>query len=290
MENWDDYRLILALHRGRTLRNAAQQLSLNHSTVSRRLAILNQKYGTDVFDLGPKGYAPTQLGDTLLQSARQIEQCVNNDHRLKRRHQNDLTGQINLSIPTAIGQYLLLDELQSFQQQYPEIKLNIHTSYQIVNLDKCEADVAIRVHNQPSEHLVGHRLFPIMLSYYASKKYLVNHCVDDYQWITNTTNNVIPSWIEKSPYPNAGISMRIEDLVLRHYAAKHGHGMTLGACYIADSIKELQRIEANNLVPNQNIWVLTHPDLKQVPRIKLLMAFLTKALRAKEKLISGTSI
>jgi hypothetical protein len=84
--------------------------------------------------------------------------------------------------------------------------------------------------------------------------------------------------------------MRIEDLVLRHIAAAQGHGMILGACYIADSINELQRFKENNLIPHLNIWVLTHPDLKQVPRIKLLMSFLTKALRAKEALISGTSI
>ena len=287
MENWDDYRLILALHRGKTLRNAAQQLTLNHSTVSRRLASLNQKYGSDIFDLSPKGYVLTALGQSLLLSAEKIEQFVFDDNRLKRVHQPDLTGEINLSIPPAIGQYLLLDELHSFQQQYPQITLNVQTSYQIVNLDRCEADVVIRVSNQPSEHLVGHRLFPIMLSYYASKQYLMDNSVGDYQWITSTAN-LTPSWIEQSPYPTANIAIRIEDLVLRHHAAAQGQGMILGACYIADSMVNLQRIDNKKTFPHQDIWVLTHPDLKQVPRIKLLMTFLTKALRAKEKLINGT--
>jgi DNA-binding transcriptional LysR family regulator len=290
MENWDDYRLVLALYRGKTLRNAAQQLKLNHSTVSRRLATLNQKYGTDIFDLTPKGHELTPLGLNLLQSAEKIEQLTSNDKRLKRAHSADLTGEINLSIPPAILQYILLDELHSFQRQYPQITINIQTSYQIVNLDSCEADIAIRVSDKPSEHLVGHSLFPIALNYYASKEYLANNTVDNYQWITNTINNLGFNWIEQSPYPNASIAMRIEDLVLRHIAAAHGHGMILGACYIADSIKELQRLEDNTLIPHLNVWVLTHPDLKQVPRIKLLMAFLTKALRDKEMLINGSSI
>jgi DNA-binding transcriptional LysR family regulator len=287
MENWDDYRLILALHRGKTLRNAAQQLALNHSTVSRRLASLNQKYGADVFDLTPKGYVIATLGEGLLHSAEQIELLSINDNRLKRAQQLDYAGQINVSIPPAIGQFLLLKELHDFQKQYPKISLNIQTSYQIADLDKCEADVAIRVSDQPSEHLVGHRLFPIALSYYASKQYLLNTDVDEYQWITNIYNHNKPNWIEHSPFPNASISMRIEDLVLRHYAAAQGFGMTMGACYIADSVSELQRIDENIVFPHQDIWILTHPDLRDVPRVKLLMAFLSNTLRSKQKLITG---
>ena len=289
MDNWDDYRLILALHRGKTLRNAAQKLQMNHSTVSRRLASLNKKYGSDIFDLSPKGYRLTSLGEPLLNSAEEIEQCIIRDNRHKRAHQLDLTGEINISIPPAIGQFLLLQELQEFQQKYPQISLNIKTSYQLANLDECEADIVIRVSDQPSDHLVGHRIFPIALSYYASKRYLVKTKVEDYQWITNVGGNVKPIWIENSPYPDAEVSMRIEDLVLRHYAAAQGYGITLGACYIADSIKELHRIDKTQVIPHQDIWVLTHPDLKQIPRIKLLMTFLTATLRAKKALITGTT-
>lgn len=288
MENWDDYRLILAVYRGKTLRNAAQQLALNHSTVSRRLANLNQKYGADIFDLTPKGYALTASGKTLLTSAEKIEQLTLSDNRLKKTHQLELAGEINLSIPPAIGQYLLLEELHNFQQQHPEIILNMQTSYQLANLDKSEADVVIRVSNQPSEHLVGHRLFPIALSYYASAQYLSTRHETEYQWLTNI--GARPAWIENSPYPNASIAMRIEDLVLRHYAAAQGQGMTMGACYIADSIKGLRRIDKNMVFPHQDIWVLTHPDLRNVPRIKLLMTFLTNSLRMKEKLISGKAV
>lgn len=287
MDNWDDYRLILALHRGKTLRNAAQQLELNHSTVSRRLASLNQKFGSDVFDFTQKGYVITSSGKTLLASAEKIEQLTINDNRLKKVHQTDLSGDINLSIPPAIGQFLLLEELYQFQKQYPQINLNMQTSYQLANLDKSEADIVIRVSNQPSEHLVGHRLFPIALSYYASQQYLINKKEKSFQWITNIPSAGKPTWIDNSPYPNAKIVMRIEDLVLRHYAAAQGQGMIMGACYIAESIDGLQRIEPNRVFPHQDIWVLTHPDLRNVPRIKRLMEFLTQALRAKEKLITG---
>ena len=290
MENWDDYRLILALYRGQTLRNAAKQLALNHSTVSRRLDNLKLKYGADVFEAMPSGYKLTNLGQSLLRTALKIESFTLDDKRLKRAQDVDLTGNINLSIPPVIGQFLLLDNLHKFQQLYPQISLNIQTSYQLTDIDKCESDIVIRISNQPSEHLVGHRLFPIMLSYYASRQYLQDHAIDNYQWITSITDNTKANWISDSPFPNAKVSLKVEDLVLRHYAAAQNYGMIMGACYIADSMSELVRIDQDNIFPYQDIWVLTHPDLKKVPRIKTLMVYLVQALREKRQLICGETI
>lgn len=287
MENWDDYRLILSLHRGKTLRNAAQFLALNHSTVSRRLATLNHKYGTQVFESTAKGYDLTPLGSKLLSTALKIESFAIEGKRLEHAQSIDVSGRINLSIPPAIGQYLLLDELSEFQKQYPQVSLNIQTSYLLADLDNCESDVVVRVSNKPSEHLVGHRLFPIALSYYASKSYLKNNQVSDYKWITNTTDESRASWIAQSPFPLADISLKVEDLVLRHYAAAQGHGMIMGACYIADNMNELTRINQDYTFPHQDIWVLTHPDLRHVPRIKALVAYLVKVLRDKHTLIRG---
>ncbi len=73
MNNWDDYRLILALRRAKTIRGAAKALGVNHSTVSRRLAALNQQNGSPVFEQVAGGYHPTRAGEALVSAAAQIE-------------------------------------------------------------------------------------------------------------------------------------------------------------------------------------------------------------------------
>ena len=45
MSDWDDYRLILALARTGTLRAAAGDLGMTHTTVSRRLAMIEDARG-----------------------------------------------------------------------------------------------------------------------------------------------------------------------------------------------------------------------------------------------------
>mgnify|MGYP000636861606 CR=1 FL=1 len=74
-----------------------------------------------------------------------------------------------------------------------------------------------------------------------------------------------------------------------HYqAAVEGWGMIRNACYICDSDSRLMRLPgAPPPVPIPDFWVLTHPDLKNTPRIQLLMRFLVAALKAKRDLIEG---
>ncbi|MBT1062463.1 LysR family transcriptional regulator [Bowmanella sp. Y26] len=284
MENWDDYRVILALQRGKTLRNAAKTLGMNHSTVARRLAILNQRHGIRVFDATPQGYVLTSFGQSLYESARTIEACTLAD---KRSHLAcDLSGSLTLSLPPAIAQFLLLDELHGFQQRHPHIQFNIRTSYSLADLQRCEADVVLRVANAPNEHLVGHRLFPVYISYYASQDYLNSKADSDYQWITDVGDER-PPWLASSPYPDASIAMKLDDLLLRHYAGMHGQGLIRGACYIADQLPGLRRIQGASPKPFQDLWILTHPDLRDVPRVKVLMRFLMDALKSKQALITG---
>ncbi|MGI2259343.1 LysR family transcriptional regulator [Shewanella sp. GXUN23E] len=287
MENWDDYRVILALYRGKSLRQAALTLNMNHSTVCRRVAQLNRKYAAPVFDCSPKGYLLTAFGESLLASAQQIEAFALRDLRATRSAHIALSGSITLSVPPAIAQFLLLGHLLAFQQRYPQISLNVHTSYQLVDLDSSEADIVVRASNTPPEHLVGRRLFAIAVAYYASRDYLSRTTSQDYRWITACSQNQRPEWLADTPWPDAAIALKIDDLVLRHQAAAAGKGLIRGACYIANAFPELIRIDNHPPEPFQDLWVLTHPDLRQIARIKLLMDFLTEKLSANESLITG---
>jgi len=60
--NWDDLRIVKAIGESGSLVAAATTLALNHSTVSRRLALIEQTLGTVLFDRRRTGYAPTPPG------------------------------------------------------------------------------------------------------------------------------------------------------------------------------------------------------------------------------------
>ncbi len=78
--SWDDYRLILALHRTGTLRGAAKNLGVNHSTVSRRLACLDPK----LFDRVSGRYRTTPYGAAIVDAAEAMEAASLKAERLAR--------------------------------------------------------------------------------------------------------------------------------------------------------------------------------------------------------------
>lgn len=288
MKDWDNYRIILALKRAGTLRGAAEQLGVNHATISRRLALINKVYGSPIFERIAGGYRATPLGQELLGSASQIEQITFSADRLHRTKEIGLSGPITLSLPPTIAQYLLLNELDEFTKLYPDIELSLHTSNRRVDLDRSEADVVIRGDNQPPEHLVGRPLFDYYLSYYANRHYLEHTPRAELRWIAKLNDTVQDQWIKNSPFPEVEIGIRIDDIIMRHQSAVAGFGLTRGACYMAEQEPELVRLPGAKPEPAQQLWVLTHPDLRNTPRIKVLMQFLCDAISAKRPLITGS--
>lgn len=290
MKEWDNYRIVLALHRAGTLRGAADLLGVNHATISRRLTQINTFYSDPLFERIAGGYRETVLGKELIASALKIEEITFATERHRRARELKLSGPINLSIPPTIGQYLIFKELLDFSRLHPKIELTIQVTNRQVNLDRSEADVVIRGCEYPPEHLVGRQLFSYALCYYGSQEYLQNTAEENYQWIGKEGDSDNPDWIKNSPFPNAPIGIRIDDIIIRHNAATAGLGLTRGACYMADQEPNLIRLQNAQPLPAQMLWLLTHPDLRDTPRIKVLMQYLTSALMAKKDLVEGNGV
>ncbi|MCK0129254.1 LysR family transcriptional regulator [Erythrobacter sp. F6033] len=287
MMNWDDYRLVLAMARAGSIRGAASLLSVNHATVSRRLAQLGDAIGDPVFERVAGGYRPTLLGNELVAAAEKMELVSTEAERRSRALSSDLRGPVKLSIPEVIGRHLLLDDLNELVAEYPDIELTIDVSYDFADLNRSQADIVVRNTPSPPDHFVGRRLFPLALCHYCKRGYLEAVPENDRVWLTRSRDTAHLEWIARSPFPDAGLGPVIEDIGLRHEAAARGQGMIFGACYIADSDPRMMRIAGSTPEPLADLWVLTHPDLKKVPRISQTMSFLYERLSRHRDLIEG---
>ncbi|NNC53359.1 MAG: LysR family transcriptional regulator [Erythrobacter sp.] len=286
MEAWDDYRIILALARDGTLRSAASSLGLTHTTVARRLAAMQDRRGV-LFDRTPTGYVPTELGLTLVEVAGRMEALAHTGARHSKAAGEDVSGPITLSLPEPIAQYLLLDDLFAFTERYPGIELTVETGFAFADLDRSEADVVVRGTDTPPDHLVGRRLFPNRVTFYANREYLERTPREELRWIAPKVGGLWPDWLETSPYPEVPVGLRIDDITARHRAMIAGLGLGRGACFMADTDPRVVRLTDAAPVAQQDLWVLTHPDLRDTPRIRALMSFLIASLEAKRDLVSG---
>ena len=288
--NWDDYRLILALVREKTVRGAARSLGVSHATVSRRLAYLNTRPGGPFLQKSSSGLWASKAGQALVDAAEKMEAVANEAARRQRAADTELTGPLCLSVPNPILQYLLLDAVTQFSERFPAVDLTIDASDQLVDLDRAEADIVVRSSDTPPEHWVGRRLFPYMLSFYAHRDYLAKTADADYRWIAPPEGTSRwPDWLAESPYPNAPIALRIGGVAGRFAALRSGIGLGRAACFMAESEPGLVRLPDAPLVAAETFWVLSHPDLAKTERARVAMRFFADALKAKRGLVQGTA-
>ena len=74
--DWDEFRLIKAIADARSLVGAAEALNLNHSTVFRRLAAIENDIGARLFERSRAGYQPTEAGEEMIALAGSMAESI----------------------------------------------------------------------------------------------------------------------------------------------------------------------------------------------------------------------
>jgi molybdate transport repressor ModE-like protein len=202
---WSDLKVFLAMTDFGSVRNAAKKLGVSYSTVSRHIANLERDLGVRLFDRLPGGYSLTADGADILQEARQIKEQF---HAVERRilgQDRKLSGTLKVTLPEILSSSFLMEEIVAFIKQYPDIELDVITSYETLSLNNREADVAIRVTNQPPQDLVGRKLSAYAKANYASRDYLdrvgVENLAENGFWLGWDNDETYPEWVTSSAFP-----------------------------------------------------------------------------------------
>lgn len=291
MNDWDDLRFFLAVARKGSIRGAAALLDVNHSTVSRRIDAFEKKIGTRLFERLPAGYFITQAGEEMSHSAAKIEAEVDTIGRQVTGRDARLDGVLRVTLHDSLAQKLLMPIFVEFGRSYPEIELDLAITHSMADLSKREADVAIRISNDPPDSLVGRRLVRYATSTYSSLDYLARHGDlkdrNNLTWIGWGDQIPDPQWIRDSHYPNVPARNCICHPLAQLEAAKAGMGLAMLPCFMADTEPTLRRVPPATANPSRDIWILTHEDLRHTARIRRFTDFVAKGILAQKDLLEG---
>jgi len=295
MDNWDDLRFVLAVARDGGLSGAARALNVNHSTVSRRLAALEDRVGTRLFERLPKGLTPTEAGADAIRSAEKIEaELFALDTRIAGQDA-DLEGPLRVTAAQLIFQVQLADIVARFAEIHPKIDVTMIAANEVLSLQRREADVAVRVSDAPDETLFGRLATGQRRGLYASRDYVKSH-----QALFAEPKSVAPVkyiafkwWGAEVPkdiaerFPNAEVSVVSDDMIALQAATRAGMGLARLPCFLGDPDPDLVRVPGFELQRYLDIWILTHPDLKRVERIRRFMTFASESFKARSDFYLG---
>lgn len=288
--NWDDIKLFLALMRTGSVREAAARLGVSHSTVARRIDAMEKKLAVRLFDRLPTGYVLTEVGEDMLRVAEQVETELEGLERRILGHDHKLAGRIRVTMIDAFATNLLMPHLAEFTRKYTEIDLEVEVTYEEANLDRREADIALRFASNPPEHLIGRRLLTCATAAYASQDYLARHSLKDPEtdrWIGFGGQESFPRWVKESKFPDIPSKGRIVSLLVQVEACKAGMGVGMLPCFLGESEPTLQRLSPARANSNFELWLLTHLDLRANARVRIFSDFIASAIKGHRGLLEG---
>ena len=290
--DWDDVRIFLAVARKGSVRAAATQLHVNHATVLRRIAKLEQDLGAQMFERLPAGYRLTSAGEEVLDLAEQMD--ASSLQLQTRVFARDLSarGKLRVTLPPFFATHLLMPDLAAFAHQHPEIELELIPSGAVANLTNREADVALRlIADRKNLPLNLHALKgPELRScvYLASERLAEwrEKKVEKLRWIGIDSAST-PDWVSDVGAAFQDVPFRTPDPEAQVAAVRQGVGVTALPCFVGDPDPLLARWPGARLTPPSTLWLLTQGETRKTKRVRLFVEFIAKRLARQSALLGG---
>ena len=275
-----DLELVLALVRGRSLGGAAQRLKVDASTVFRSIKRLEKELGEMLFERGRQGYLPSELALELAAHAERIEAQLQQAREAACKSSAEPAGTLRATTTDTVLHSLLLPVLWRFAAAHPQIELELVTTNALADLSRRDADVAIRATRKPPEHLVGSRLGALQAAVFASRAYLERRTaplrLEEADWIAldeSLPDHPSTRWRSRH-YPKISPRIRCNSVMSVAGAVVHGLGVGVVPLFILRDQPQVEIVAGPLEELETDLWILAHPDVRHLQRVKLLFDFL----------------
>jgi DNA-binding transcriptional LysR family regulator len=294
VQDWDDLRLVLAIAERGTLSAAANHLGISHPTLSRRLQRIERRLGTRLFERTPSSLRLTAAGEEMRQLALRLRDDIAALERRIGGRDDGPAGPVRLTAPDAVAEYLLPGILAEICQEHPGLTIDLIVSNEVLSLAQRSADIALRITAHPTETLRGRRVGTVAMAVYAARTLAppaTPETLAGMPWVGFDSALACSgpgTWVARN-VAAGDIRFRANTLPGAAQAVRSGIGCGVLPCFVGESIPDLVRLGAplpDLAVP---LWLLVHPEIARLPRIRRASDALAVKLKTAAPLLAGTA-
>jgi DNA-binding transcriptional LysR family regulator len=151
---------------------AARRLKLPVSTVSRRIAELEDQLGVRLLERSTRNLRLTELGAEVLEYAARSAELSETVESIVSNRLSDVCGALRLSAPPSISDTLLAPLVAAFQASYPNVRVQILVTDRFVDHIAEGIDLTFRLGALRDSSLVAKRVLTYRHQLLASPAYL----------------------------------------------------------------------------------------------------------------------
>ncbi|MGB5560026.1 MAG: LysR family transcriptional regulator [Paracoccaceae bacterium] len=282
-ENWDDLRYVLAVAEQGSVSAASRVLGVNHATVLRRIAAFEERHGVELFNKSARGYAISEDRIRVIDAAREVENAVLAVDRIIQGAQAPLRGVVRVTSTDTFCGAVLPAMLARWQGQEGELRIELLSTNAHLDLSRLHADIAVRPTLQLADDLAGELAAKLAFDIYARPG------ADTEKWLGlsgSLARSMVAGWLADRAGAEAITGAADSFVTLREMAAA-GMGQAILPCILGDADARLER--RRGVLPDMavDIWVASHFDLADVPRIRAVRRLLVEGLASIADRLEG---
>ncbi len=270
---------------------AADALGLPKSTVSRKLAQLEERLGVRLVQRTTRKLALTDIGEMYYERCSRIVHDVIAAEQLVTDMQATPRGRLRITAPVDFSTRWLGDIVAAFLARYPDINIELASSDEVVDLIEDGFDVAVRFGPMPESTLIARKLCSLSLVLAASPAYLAKtpmRSIDDldaaeHVLFTPTTATQVWTLFNGDQTHEFGRPARFAS---NNYGAVRDVALAGGGVALLSEFMVSEDLTAGQLVRVLPTWSTKQTEVHAVyparhnlpPRLTLFLDHLAKAL------------
>ncbi|MEX3656395.1 LysR family transcriptional regulator [Mycolicibacterium fortuitum] len=277
----DDLLVLLAVGRSGRYTTAADELGLNHTTISRRIAALEQAIGGRVLTRAGGGWELTDLGREALTAAEAVESAVAG---LGTTGTRQLAGVVRISATDGFSAYIAAPAAAQVQRHHPRLTVEIVTATRRASQQRSSLDIEIVVGAPQVRRAEAIQLGDYCLGLYGARDYLAEHGTPEsvadlarfpLVYFIDSMLQVDDLDMASSFAPAMRESVTSTNVFVHVEATRAAAGLGLLPCFMADRHEDLVRVVPAELTVRLSYWLVARAETLRRP----VVAAVVEAIR-----------
>ena len=290
--NWDDVRIFLAVARAGQILGAARRLELNHATVSRRVAALEEAMRAKLFRRLTTGSELTAAGERFLEIAERMEADMIAARAAVSGEGETVSGTVRIGAPDGFGVAFLAKRLGALTAQHRELTIQLVPVPRSFSLSRREADIAITTERPTEGRLVAGKLVDYTLGLFASRAYAEARGLPrtPAELSAHTLIGYVPDLIvspsldyEAEFSPEWRSSFAISSALGQAEAVRAGAGIGILHTFVGRAMPELVPVDIVAPI-RRAYWLVYHESVRPLRRVQAVANFITRAVERERAL------
>ncbi len=172
IDRFEDMRTFIAVVENRSFANAATQLGVVKSAVSRRIRDLESRLNARLLNRTTRQLNLTETGSAFFDRCVTLLAAVEEAEEAASQGAARIAGRMRISAPMSFGIHCLTPHIGAFIEQHPGLVVDLDLNDRIIDLVREGFDLAVRISRLKDSTLVARRIVPIRHALCASPAYL----------------------------------------------------------------------------------------------------------------------